>query len=80
MDRTPRNVNMLIHNGDIWLDRSRCSAVFSAQLGQDHIKQSETAFPMVKDRIAAAGIATGQQRCRHQIATEHRRFRKKLSL
>ena len=50
VDRTPRNVNMLIHNGDIWLI-DHGAALYFQHNWQDHIKQSETAFPMVKDHV-----------------------------
>lgn len=50
VDRTPRNVNMLIHCKKIWLIDHGASLYFHHNW-QDHIKQSESPFPFIKDHI-----------------------------
>jgi hypothetical protein len=50
VDRTPRNVNMLIHQGKIWLIDHGASLYFHHNW-QDHVKQSETPFPLIKDHV-----------------------------
>ena len=50
IDRTPRNVNMLIHKGEIWLIDHGASLYFHYSW-QDHIKQSESSFPSIKDHV-----------------------------
>jgi hypothetical protein len=50
VDRTPQNVNMLIHQGKIWLiDHGTC--LYFHHKWQDHIKQSETPFPLIRDHV-----------------------------
>jgi len=50
VDRTPRNVNMLIHRDDIWLIDHGASLNFHHNW-QDPLKQSETAFPFIKNHV-----------------------------
>jgi hypothetical protein len=50
VDRTPRNVNMLVKDQDIWLIDHGASLYFQHNWN-DHIRQSETPFPMVKDHV-----------------------------
>lgn len=50
VDRTPRNVNMLIHHNEIWLIDHGASLYFQHNW-QDHFKQAETPFAMVRDHV-----------------------------
>ncbi len=50
VDRTPRNVNMLIHKEDIWLIDHGASLNFHHNW-QDPFKQSETPFPFIKNHV-----------------------------
>ena len=50
VDRTPRNVNMLIHKEDIWLIDHGASLNFHHNW-QDPLKQSETPFPFIKNHV-----------------------------
>jgi hypothetical protein len=50
VDRTPRNVNLLIHQDKIWLIDHGASLYFHHNW-QDHLKQSETSFPLIKDHV-----------------------------
>lgn len=50
VDRTPRNVNMLIQQGKVWLIDHGASLHFHYNW-QDHIRQSETPFPLIKDHV-----------------------------
>ena len=50
MDRTPRNVNMLIHQGDIWLIDHGASLYFQHNW-QDTIQHSKMPFPMIRDHV-----------------------------
>lgn len=60
VDRTPRNVNMLIHQGEVWLIDHGASLYFQHSW-QDHFKQAESVFPMIKDHVllALAGDLAG---------------------
>jgi len=50
VDRTHQNVNMLIHQGKIWLiDHGTC--LYFHHKWQDHIKQSETPFPLIRNHV-----------------------------
>lgn len=50
VDRTPRNVNMMVHENEIWLIDHGASLYFQHNW-QDHIRQSETPFAMIKDHV-----------------------------
>ncbi len=50
VDRSPRNVNMLIHMGKIWLIDHGATLNFHHNW-QDHMKQSETPFPFIKHHV-----------------------------
>ena len=50
VDRTPRNVNMLVHRGDVWLIDHGAALNFHHNW-QDHIKQSETPFSFIREHV-----------------------------
>lgn len=50
VDRTSRNVNLLIHQEEIWLIDHGASLYFHHNW-QDPLKQSETPFPLIKDHV-----------------------------
>jgi hypothetical protein len=50
VDRTPKNANMLVHKGEIWLIDHGAALNFHHNW-QDHIKQSETPFQFIKQHI-----------------------------
>lgn len=50
VDRTAKNVNMLVHKGEIWLIDHGAGINFHHNW-QDHIKQSETPFSYVKEHV-----------------------------
>lgn len=50
VDRTPRNVNMMVYQDEIWLIDHGASLYFQHNW-QDHIRQSETPFVMIKDHV-----------------------------
>lgn len=50
VDRTPRNVNMLIQNRQLWLIDHGAALYFHHEW-QDYLKKSESPFPLIKDHI-----------------------------
>jgi hypothetical protein len=50
VDRTPRNVNMLIQNRQLWLI-DHGAALYFHHGWQDYLKKSESSFPLIKDHI-----------------------------
>ncbi|MGH1366408.1 MAG: HipA family kinase [Calditrichia bacterium] len=66
VDRTPRNVNMLIHQNDIWLI-DHGAALYFQHNWQDHYKQAETPFALVKDHVLisdASEIRYADEECK----------------
>jgi hypothetical protein len=50
VDRTPRNVNLLVHEGQVWLiDHGAC--LYFHHLWRDHVQQAETRFPQIRDHV-----------------------------
>ncbi len=50
VDRTPRNVNLLIHEGQVWLiDHGAC--LYFHHRWRDHLQQGETRFPQIQDHV-----------------------------
>lgn len=50
VDRTPRNVNMLVQGGQIWLiDHGAC--LYFHYNWRDPIAQGETRFPLIRDHV-----------------------------
>lgn len=71
MDRTPRNVNMLIHQEDIWLI-DHGAALYFHYNWHDHLKQGETPFPMIKDHVLlslADGLDTADTAMKQRLTT-----------
>lgn len=69
MDRTPRNVNLLVHRGEIWLIDHGASLYFHHNW-QDHVQQSKNHFPLIKDHVMlpfASSIADADADCRAQL-------------
>jgi hypothetical protein len=68
VDRSPRNVNMLIHQGQIWLIDHGATLNFHHKWG-DPLKQSETPFPFIKHHVllAPAGEIEKADRDAHAI-------------
>lgn len=53
VDRTAKNVNMLMYQGEIWLiDHGAC--LYFHHNWQDTIKHSENAFPMIRQHVLLA--------------------------
>lgn len=50
VDRTPRNVNILIQKEQLWLI-DHGAALYFHHDWQDHLKKSESPFPLIKDHI-----------------------------
>lgn len=50
VDRTPRNVNMLVQNRQLWLIDHGATLYFHHGW-QDYLKKSESSFPLIKDHI-----------------------------
>ncbi len=50
VDRTPRNVNMLIYQEETWLI-DHGAALYFHHNWQNHIQQSETPFVLIKDHV-----------------------------
>jgi len=70
VDRTPKNVNMLVHEGEIWLIDHGAALNFHHNW-RDHIKQSETAFPLIKQHVLlslATGVADAGERLRTRLS------------
>lgn len=50
VDRTPRNVNLLVKGGQLWLiDHGAC--LYFHHRWRDHLQQGETRFPQVRDHV-----------------------------
>ena len=50
VDRTPRNVNLLVHEGEVWLiDHGAC--LYFHHRWRDHLQQGETRFPQIRDHV-----------------------------
>jgi hypothetical protein len=50
VDRTPRNVNLLVKDGQVWLiDHGAC--LYFHHRWRDHLQQGETRFPQVRDHV-----------------------------
>ena len=50
VDRTPRNVNLLVHEGQLWLiDHGAC--LYFHHRWRDHLQQAETPFPQIRDHV-----------------------------
>jgi len=50
VDRTPRNVNLLVKDGQVWLiDHGAC--LYFHHRWRDHLQQGETRFPHVRDHV-----------------------------
>ena len=66
MDRTPRNVNLLVHQGEIWLI-DHGAALYFHHNWQDHIQQSKSRFPLIKDHVLlpfAGSVAEADSLCK----------------
>ena len=50
VDRTPRNVNLLVHQGQVWLI-DHGAALYFHHSWQNYLGQSESAFPLIKDHV-----------------------------
>jgi hypothetical protein len=50
VDRTARNVNMLVHEGEIWLIDHGACLYFHHRWG-DYLRQSETPFPLIREHV-----------------------------
>ncbi|MEM7130941.1 MAG: HipA family kinase [Chloroflexota bacterium] len=50
MDRTPRNVNLLVHQDEVWLI-DHGAALYFHHNWRDHIQQSESRFPLIKEHV-----------------------------
>jgi hypothetical protein len=53
VDRSPQNVNLLIHQGQVWLIDHGATLNFHHKWG-DPLKQSETPFPFIKNHVLLA--------------------------
>ena len=49
VDRTPRNVNILLAQNDLWLIDHGAALYFHHDWKPDYIERSRTAFPLIKD-------------------------------
>jgi len=72
VDRTPRNVNMLVHDDDIWLI-DHGAAFYFQHNWKDTRKQAETPFPLIKDHVLiqhAKEIRKADAQCRSLLNRE----------
>ena len=60
MDRTPRNVNLLVHQAQIWLI-DHGAALYFHHNWQDHIQQSKSRFPLIKEHVLLRFAASIQE-------------------
>lgn len=70
MDRTPRNVNLLVHQGELWLI-DHGAALYFHHNWQDHIQQSENRFPLINDHVMlpfAGSLAEADAVCKPKLS------------
>lgn len=70
VDRTPRNVNLLVHREEIWLIDHGAALYFHHNWG-NHIQQSESRFPLIKEHVLlpfAGPIAEADGPARAQLS------------
>jgi hypothetical protein len=51
VDRTPRNTNILMWHGRLWLIDHGASLYFHHAWGEDHLAHSRTPFPRIRDHV-----------------------------
>lgn len=70
VDRTPRNVNMLVQGGQVWLI-DHGAALYFHHSWQHYLRQSESPFSLIKDHVLlplADRLAEADRACREKLS------------